>query len=131
MSGVGPFANHDHPVVVKDDHFTAIGVFENRGVENLLRPSLSYESPIETDGPGKMSRDPVKIMSGDHDRHSVVIDLVEEMNHIIAGTNIQSGSGLVQQDKLRIAQKCAPEKYGLLLAAGKFSDMPTAKSGKI
>jgi len=131
MSGVGPFPNHNHPVVVKDDHFTAIGVFENRGVENLLRPSLSYESPIEADGPGKMSRDPVKIMSGDHDGHSVVIDLVEEMNHIIAGTNIQSGSGLVQQDKLRIAQKCAPEKYGLLLAAGKFSDMPTAKSGKI
>ena len=37
---VGPLADHDHAVVMKDHHFAAVGLFEHGGVENLLRPAF-------------------------------------------------------------------------------------------
>jgi hypothetical protein len=128
---VRPFADHDHAVVVKDDHFSPIGFLEDRGVKNLLRTPFGDALTVETDNPGKMSCHPVEIMRGNDDGHALVIDLMEEMNHVVPGTDVEPRCGFVEQNQLWDAQQGAPEKDGLLLASGKLADVPIPETCKV
>src|SRR5215468_2281511 len=100
---VGPLADHDHAVVVEDDHFTSVGFLENGGVEHLLRTSFGNQPAIEADDPRQMRRYPVEIVGGNHDGYTLVVNLMEKMDHIVARTNIEASRGLIEQDQLRIS----------------------------
>ena len=130
MRRVGSFADHDHAVVVEDDHFASVGFLEDGGVEDLLRTSFGNQPAIETDNPRQMRRHPVEIVGGNHDGHSLMIDLVKKMNHVVARTNVESGGGLIEQDQFRISQQRAPDKNRLLLAAGKLANMTITETAR-
>src|SRR5262249_52150700 len=98
---VGPLADHNHAVVVEDDHFTAVGFLENGGVEHLLRTSFGNQPAIEADDPRQMRRYPVEIVGGNHDGYALVVDLMEKMDHVVARTNIEASRGLIEQEQLR------------------------------
>src|SRR5262252_479802 len=100
---VGPLADHNHAVVVEDDHFTAVGFLENGGVEHLLRTSFGNQPAIEADDPRQMRRYPVEIVGGNHDGYALVVDLMEKMDHIVSRTNIEPSRRLIEQDQLWIS----------------------------
>ena len=81
---VGSLADHDHAVVVEDDHFALVGFLENGSVKHLLRTSYGNQAAIEADDPWQMGGHPVEIVGGDHDGYSLVIDLMEEMDHVVS-----------------------------------------------
>ena len=83
MRRVGPLADHDHTVVVEDDHFASVSFFEDGGVKHLLRTSFGNQPAIETDNPRQMRRHPVEIVGGNDDGHSLMIDLVKKMDHVV------------------------------------------------
>ena len=130
MRRVGPLADHDHTVVVEDDHFTSVGFLEDGGVKHLLRTSFGNQPAIETDNPRQMRRHPVEIVGGNDDGHSLMIDLVKKMDHVVPRTNIEPSGGLIEQDQLRISQQRAPEKNRLLLAAGELADMTITETAR-
>ena len=60
MRRVGPFADHDHTVLVDDDHFAAVGFLEDRGVEDLIGRSFGNQPMIETHAQGKWAATQLK-----------------------------------------------------------------------
>ena len=131
MRRVGPLADHDHAVVVEDDHFALVSFLEDGGVKHLLRASFGNQPAIEADNPRQMRGYPVEIVGGNHDGHSLMIDLVKKMDHVVPRTNIESSGGLIEQDQFRISQQRAAEKNCLLLAAGKLADMTITETDKV
>jgi hypothetical protein len=128
---VRSLADHDHPVVVEDNHFAAVSFLQNGGIKNFRRTPLRDYPAVEASHPRQMGRHPVEIVGGNDDGDSLMINLVKKVNHVVPRANIESSRGLIEQDQLRIAQQSTPKKNRLLLAAGKFTDMPVTKSDEI
>ena len=103
MRRVRALADHDHAVMMKHHHFAAISLFKHGGIEDSVRTAFGDQAPVQTNGPGKVGGHPIQIVGGNDDGNPAVIDLVQEVNHIVARANIESGGGLVEQDQLRIA----------------------------
>src|SRR2546430_14910799 len=78
-----PLTDHDHAVVVEDDQFAAGSFLEDGGVKSLLRTTFGNQPAIEADNPRQMRRHPVEIVGGNDDGHSLMVDLVKEMDHVV------------------------------------------------
>jgi hypothetical protein len=80
---VRPLADHNHTIVVKDDHFSSVGFLQDGGVEHLLRATFGDQTAIEADDPGQMRRHPVEIVGRNDDSHALVVDLMKEMDDVV------------------------------------------------
>jgi hypothetical protein len=71
--------------------------------------------------------DPVQVVRGDHHRESVVVELVDQVHHVVPGPNVDARRRLVHQQELRAAQHRSRHEDPLLLPAGELPDVPAAQ----
>src|SRR5712692_282920 len=131
LGGVGPFADHDHPIVEKDHHVSPVGFLQNGRSKNLLGLPFGDDAVVEADHPGKVGCHPVQIVGRNDDRHSLMVDLVEEVDDIVSGANVEPGRGFIQEDQVRLSDQRAAEKDRLLLAAGKLPDVTFSQTREV
>src|SRR5262245_56945830 len=100
ISAPGPLAEWDHiSVVVVIEHDGHSGVLENLhtrpvgplqdfGRERLTRRALPDDLGVEADDIRKMAGDPVQIVRREQDGKAEIVQVVEQMEDVVTGSNV-------------------------------------------
>ena len=64
----------------------------------------------------------VHVMRGEQDGAAGRLELLDQFPELAAGLRIEAGGGLIEKQKIGIADEGAGESESLLLAAGKIAD---------
>ena len=70
-----------------------------------------------------MRSDAVEVVGGQHDRNTVIVEVGEQVEHVVAGVDVHSRGRLVQEQKIGFAQQCTSDEHALLLSAGQRADV--------
>ena len=58
-------------------------------------------SPVQADELGEVGGHPVQVVGGEHDGEPVGVEVVEQVEHLVAGLDVDSGGRLVHEQELR------------------------------
>ena len=61
------------------------------------------------------------------DRHTVLVQVCEQMKNVMPGGHIHATGGLVEQEQLRLAIEGAREEHALLLSTRQLSNLPVGQ----
>src|SRR3989344_3024009 len=100
-----------------------------RGIEILRIPHTDYAA-IETNHGLHFLSDNFQIMGNKNNSHSFLVKLSQKIIKCRLACGINTGSRLIEHEKLRIRKKCPSDKNTLTLTTGKFSNTPFFPIGK-
>ena len=72
---------------------------------------------------------PVEVVGGEHDRDAVLVQVCQQVQHVVPGADVDAGRRLVEHQQAGVAQQSAGQEHPLLLAAGELADVPLGKLG--
>ena len=78
---------------------------------------------VEADEVRQVGGDAVEVVGGEHDRQPVGVQVVEQVQDLVAGAHVDAGRRLVQQQQVGLAEQRAGDEHALLLAAGQLADV--------
>ena len=77
----------------------------------------------------QVGRDAVQVVGGQHDRDAVLMQVGEQVQHVVPRRDVDAGRRFVQQQQLGLAQQGPGDEHALLLPAGELADVPSGKLG--
>src|SRR5581483_10160366 len=116
---------HQGQAVVLDDvHLRAVGLQQRLRVVDLVRWPLCHDAPVDADDPGQVRGDSIKLVRRHDDRDVLVVELVQQVQDIVAGLDVHAGRRLVQEEDTWVADQRSRQENTLLLAPGEGADVP-------
>ena len=74
--------------------------------------------------PWHMAGNGIEVMRGQEDGHALAIQLMQEVQNIVLGLQVHTGSRLIEQQEVGPGNQGAGEKDPLLLSARELADVP-------
>jgi hypothetical protein len=74
-------------------------------------------------------RHPVEVVRREQHGQAVAVQLVEQVEHLVARPHVHARRRLVHEQQLRPAQQRPGDEHALLLAAGQLADLPAGEVG--
>ena len=71
----------------------------------------------------QVAGDAVQVVRREDDREAEVVQVVEQVEDVVAGADVDARRRLVHQQQVRIAEQCPGDEHALLLAAGELADV--------
>ena len=121
------FGDESHVHIVDDGHFGVVGELEGLRGEDFGGRAAGEDASVQADDPGQMGGDGVDFVGGHDDGDALVVQLVEEVEELVAGLDVDADGGFVEEEQGWVADEGAGEKDALLLAAGEFTDVSLAQ----
>ncbi|MDF3042397.1 MAG: hypothetical protein K0Q71_5103 [Thermomicrobiales bacterium] len=85
---------------------------------------------VDADDPRQVRRDGIQLVGGEHHGHSLAVQLGEQVQDVVAGLDVDTGGGLVENEEVRLANQRARQEHPLLLSAGEVTNLPPAQAGQ-
>ena len=120
---VRAFADERESIVREHGHLDAVRGLEDRGCEDGGRRAFRDDRAVEADYPRQVRGHGVQLVGGHEDGDPLVVQLVEEVEDVVARADVDAARRLVQQEQLRVAYQRARQEDALLLASREASDM--------
>ena len=113
--------------MLENFHARSVGLFQNLRANHVLWCSISDHPMVDADEVRQVSRHPVQVMCRQDDRHTVLVEVCEQMKNVMPGGHIHATGGLVEQEQLRLAIEGAREEHALLLSTRQLSNLPVGQ----
>ena len=126
---VGAFGYQGHAVVLDYGHSRAVHFVQDVGGDDAMGGAVGDDAAVEAHDAGQMHGHGVDFVGGEDDGDAGVVEVVEQVHHIVAGFDIHAGGGFVQQQEFGAAAQGAGQKDALLLPAGQLPDVPFRQVG--
>ncbi len=78
---------------------------------------------------GEVGSDPVEVVGGHHDRQATGVEVVQQVEHFVAGLDVDAGGGFVHQQELGAGEQGPGDEHPLLLAPGQLADVAITELG--
>lgn len=109
--------NDRHSAVLKYVQWGPVGALEDFGNQRLSRWTIGDYFSIETHQPGEVAGQSVEIMGGEHDGAATVVQVVQQVQNLVASAHIDARCWLIKQKHVGFAEHCTRHKNALLLTA--------------
>ena len=113
-----------HPVILNHRHLRPVHLPQNVRRNHPVRRPVGHNAAVQTHNTRQMRRHRVDFVSRQDNRHPGVIQVMQQMHHIVPRLDIHPRSRLVQQQQLRVAHQRPRQKNPLLLPSRQLPDMP-------
>ena len=121
--------DQDRPVLAHDAQVRAVRRVEDRRREDRQSGSPSrHDAPVDAHDPRQVSRHGVELVGGHHDRHAGAVEVREQMQHLVAGLDVDAAGGLIEQQQHRVADHGPGQEHALLLTAGELPHLAVAQA---
>ena len=77
--------------------------------------------------PREVRGDGVEFMGSEDDGDAIVVEFVEQVQHVVASLDVDPSGGFVEEQELRVAHKRPGEEHTLLLPARQRADVAAAE----
>jgi hypothetical protein len=84
--------------------------------------------PLQGDEVGQVGRHAVEVVGGEDDREPVAVEVVEQVEHLVAGADVDAGRSARRAAAGPAPQQRPRQEHALLLPAGQLPDVAGASS---
>ena len=116
-----------HAAVLEDLHARAVGALEDVGREHVDGPARADDAAVQADHARQVGGDAVEVVRRQQDRQAARVEVVEQVEDLVAQADVDAGRRLVHQQQLGLAEQRAGDEHALLLAAGELPDVAVAQ----
>ena len=113
--------------IAHDNHLGAVRRLQHNWRKDATRWAIRYDAPIQAHDLRQVRRNRVQVVGGQDHRHAIMVQLGQQMQHIVPGLDVHAGRRLVQEQQAWLAHKRASQEHALLLATAQVADVPTAE----
>ena len=104
-------------------HRRAVGLLEHIGNEHLVGTAGADHRAVEAHHGRQVRRDAVEVVGGQHDREPVGVEVVEQVQHVVAGAHVETRGRLVEEDDRCLGEQGSGEEHPLLLPTRELTDV--------
>ena len=98
-------------------HIGSVGPAWDLAGEDLAGRAVGNQPAVEAHRAGKVSGHRVYLVGAHHHGDALVVQLVQQVHHVVPGLDVNSGGGLVKEEQAGVAHQSPGEEGTLLLAA--------------
>ena len=110
--------------MLNNRHFGAVGHPQYLRRDYPGGRAFGQNMAVETNQPGQMGRHRVDFVSGHNHGNARMVQLVQQVHHLITSFYVNPAGRLIQQEQSRVADQGAGQEHPLLLSARQFPDVP-------
>ncbi len=108
-------------------HASPEGPLQHVRDDDVGRGAVGDHRAVERDEVRQVCRHAVQVVRREHDGQAVAVQLVEQVQHLVTGSDVDPGRWLVHEQELGTPQQRPGDEHALLLAAGQLADVPTGE----
>src|SRR5438270_9339970 len=110
LMGQGAISDKRQVALMQHHHVGVIRLTQDGGRQDRVRWSLSDDAMLKAHHPWHMAGNGIEVMRGQEDGHALAIQLMQEVQNIVLGLQVHTGSRLIEQQEVGPGNQGAGEK---------------------